>query len=238
MSLHITGNSHVLALAAGDDRAASRARVFALGNGRHEVDRFSRRTRGGVSLLVEQYAENLTRHTGRPTIEPGHTWGVLQVNHNARVYGHDTWLTHEPAEVAARDTVPVSVALVEEVVVTDQHGVRLFLTDLREAGVDVFAVSAPPPRRDHPALVRGVRPEVVRHLDTLARRTWSAWLDEEGIDLIDPPASSWAEDGFLLAEHAAVRTRRGGRDAHHANEVYGTLMMRKVLDHVAQRAGA
>lgn len=235
MSLAVAGNSHVVALAAGNAEAGVEARIFALGNGRHEPEVFSRTAGGTVSMLVEQYAENLARHTGSATIQPDLTWGLLQVNHHARIYRDDTWLTWEPAAVCSPDRVPLSQGLLEQVMERDQLGVRRFFTDLSATGVDFFAVSAPPPRRDHPAIRRGVRPEVVRHIDATGRTAWANWLGEHGIHLVAPPQESWAADGFLEQQLAATTNRQGTPDTHHANATYGAAMMRAIADHVATR---
>jgi hypothetical protein len=240
--LLITGNSHVIALADAlaegrpeDRRAAlTDVRVFPLGNGRFETSTFSRvgadGHEAGVQFTVEPYAASLRRHAGRDSIEPvpGERWGFVLVNHNARIYRQATWLTHEPASIVAAGRQPVTQGVVRRAAERDHEGVRGFFEHLQTAGVDFFAISAPPPRRDHPAVGWGVRPEVIAHIDRTARQVWSEWLDARGIAMVPPPEGSADADGFLLPELASRRIHKERRDKHHANADYGAQQLRQI----------
>ena len=99
--------------------------------------------------------ENVEHYTGSPVITPGATWGFLNVNHNVRIYSHEMWRQFRPAELPAIDGLtPVSADLLTAIVERDQRGVRRFFTQLQDAGVDFFAVSAPFPRLDGSAVRR------------------------------------------------------------------------------------
>jgi hypothetical protein len=240
--LLITGNSHVIALA---DALAEKqpqgrvtdpieAKVFPLGNGRFETRTFSRVNPdgdgAGVEFTVGPYAASLRRHTDRDAIAPvpGERWGFVLVNHNARIYRHATWLTHEPASVAAAGKQPVTQGVVRRAAERDHKGVRAFFKHLQTAGVDFFAISAPPPRRDHPAVGWGVRPEVIAHIDRTARQVWSEWLDAQDIAMVPPPEGSADAEGFLLPELASQRIHKERRDKHHANAAYGAQQLRQI----------
>ena len=240
--LLITGNSHVIALAdaLSEGQATGRkpesinAKVFPLGNGRFEIDTFSRvETNGdtpGVRFTVETYAASLSHHAGRDRIAPveGERWGFVLVNHNARIYRQATWLTHEPASIMTARKQPVTQGLVRRVAERDHRGVRTFFEHLQDAGVDFFAISAPPPRLDHPAVRRGVRREVIAHIDGTARQVWAEWLDDRGIAMVPPPENSTDADGFLLPELASRRIHMGKRDRHHANAKYGARQLGQI----------
>lgn len=231
----LAGNSHIVALRTAAHRRGG-VRAFLLGHGRYETASFSERSGAGVRLTAPDYQENLHRSTGLATITPGQgAWGFLLVNHTARIYQHPCWRRFEPAAVARKGCHPVSEAAVHAMVVEDHSGVRAFFEQLRDAGVDFFAISGPPPRRDHHAIAEGTRPEVVQHLDRFARGVWASWLAAAAIDVIDPPQESVDDEGFLLPQYARERMRNGERDPHHANEQYGDLMITKIQAYLGCR---
>jgi hypothetical protein len=125
----------------------------------------------------------------------------------------------------------VSGGVLEAMVRTDQTGVRTFFLQLLEAGVRFFAISAPPPRRDHPAVARGVPLETIAHIDGVARAIWRSWLREKSIPLVDSPPEARDGDGFLLPEFSQTQVVNGVRDAHHANSDYGRLLWPEILAH-------
>jgi len=232
----LAGNSHIVALRTAAHRRGG-FKTFPLGHGRYETTSFSRRAGEGVRLTAPDYQANLHRFTGLDSItaERGR-WGFLLINHTARIYQHPCWRRFEPAALAHDDSSPVSDAVVHAMVVEDHAGVRAFFEQLRGSGVDFFAISGPPPRRDHYAIDEGTRPEVVLHLDRFARQVWRSWLAAEGIDVIDPPTESIDDEGFLLPELAREHLGNGERDPHHANEQYGDLMISKIQAYLGSRA--
>lgn len=234
MSVHITGNSHVVCLRhAGDALAEVGAAAFPLGNGKFESERFSRVESGRVVLDPEQYRTNVERRTGAPTIGADAVWGFLQIGHGARVWRDATWLTHAPAAVAGADLQPVSAQVLTAIIERDQAGLRAFYEDLLACGVRFFAIAAPAPRRDHPALVtRGIRPEVVAEIDRAARRIWRSWLAERGVPLVEAYDASTDADGFLHAHLGATSTPGGEPDRSHANDEYGRLLLPGIAEAV------
>jgi hypothetical protein len=236
MTTYLCGNSHIVALAKAEG-TASDLTIFPLGNGRHERWKtFSRREGDGVAFLPDQYSENVEHYTGSPVITPGATWGFLNVNHNVRIYTNEMWLQFRPAALPAVDGfTPVSADLLTAIVERDQWGVRRFFTQLQDAGVDFFAVSAPFPRLDGAAVRRGIPRKVIRHIDKVARRMWSGWLGERGIALVEPPPETANPGGFLQRPYGAGRASGEPRDPHHANAAYGALMLERVRDHLKER---
>jgi hypothetical protein len=235
MTTYVCGNSHVAALADGAGALADLT-IFPLGNGRHEPTAFSRRAGDSVELVPEQYTRNVERYTGAPVISPGDTWGLLNVNHNVRIYRDDMWHRFRPSALTAADGLtPVSEDLLAAMVLRDQRGVRSFLTQLQDVGVDVFAISAPHPRQDGAAVRRGIPRDVIAHIDREARRLWREWLGGRGIALVEPPPETVTADGFLESSYGAGPGPNGGADPHHANAAYGALMLARIRAHLASR---
>lgn len=232
MSVYVCGNSHVAALAAS---AGPDVTVFPFGNGRHERERFSRLGDGVVHLTPQQYADNVARFTGHDALTRDHTWGLLMVNHNARIYRSPMWLRHAPWQVARPRQRPVSDDLLRTMIERDQAGVRLLFEDLQAAGIDCFAISAPHPRRDGAAVGKGIRPAVIAHIDRVARTVWQEWLDERGIALVTPPPETVNQAGMLRDRFAQATLGDGRADPHHANEEYGALMVQRIREHLAAR---
>ncbi|GAA4668503.1 hypothetical protein GCM10023226_00570 [Nocardioides nanhaiensis] len=226
----ITGNSHVIALARAERPAAltqalGEVLVYPWGNGRHESEVFTRREGDGVALTVPQYATATERHTGHPHLRPDRHWVVLGPGHAARTFRDPTWRTHAPAALRLPGVEPVSDGLLTALLERDQRGLRALYRDALAAGLQVVALSAPPPRRDHRAITDGTPAAVVAHLDTTAYRLWERWLAAEGVPLVPRPAGTADDEGFLLPELAARTTPRGTPDHHHANEAYGALAL-------------
>ncbi len=227
----LAGNSHIVALRTAAFRRGGFT-TFPLGNGRYEMTTFSERTDRGVRFTDADLADRLARHAKLDQITPGPTWGFLQINHNARIYQHPCWRRFEPAGIARRGTTSVSEAVVRSIIEDDHAGVRQFFGHLQDAGVNFFAISGPPARRDHYAIEEGTRGEIVQYVDRLSREMWADWLRAQRIPLIDPPAESVDDDGFLRPEYARVQMGNGEPDPHHANELYGDLMIDKIVAHL------
>ncbi|MCW2795600.1 hypothetical protein [Nocardioides sp.] len=235
MKVALTGNSHVWSLRRGSGPPGLDALVFGLGNGKYERRPFTHLSEDGVVLDVPQYAEALTRATGLRAIDTSFVWGFCSVNHNSRLYRDDTWLAYEPAAIRRGDRVAVSEELLRTMIESDQAGVRALFDHLLEAGVDFFAISAPPPRRDNNGIRKGIRPEVVRYVDRTAREIWATWLDERKIPVLQPPPSTVDDEGFLLEGYHSEVVRNGVPDRHHASAEYGTVVMAQVADHVSSK---
>lgn len=231
MTVFVTGNSHVAALAAAAPDSAGLT-VFPLGNGRVEKRPFSERTSHGVALTAPEYAANLRAHAGRDELDPADTWGLLMVNSNSRIYRHRMWHEYAPAGHPGR---PLSHGVVSAIVEADHQHVRTFLDQLADAGVDFFTISAPPPRRDL-ADERGLAPDTLLAVDALARSIWSTWVTDRGIACVTPPPEVADDEGFLRPEFAQATTASGRRDIHHANRAYGELMVHRIRDHVSGRS--
>jgi len=123
--------------------------------------------------------------------------------------------------------------MLERMIYRDQIGVRTFYDQLLRTRVPFFAISAPPPRRDHVAVERGVRLEVISYIAAVARELWEKFLGDRGVEIVGVPDAAKDSSGFLLPEYALVRVVNGVKDSHHANRSYGELLIGSIQDRLA-----
>lgn len=241
MKLRVVGNSHVGALKRGLDQAIKeqpshfdQIDVFPIVRAKLELEPFSRRSDNGVELIDDHARTNLRERMGVDRIE-GDVWGVCMGLHNVVLLRDPFWDQHAPAWIARPEETPVSRALCTAIVEAGQHHVQAFLLHLKEAGIPTMVVAAPPLRRDHPS-VANRRPEVPREVDRLAREALAGFAAEHDLPFVQYPDESLADDGFLREEfHSSIVRASGAPDLAHANQQYGTLMMRRVIDVAEQR---
>ncbi|MBN8189911.1 hypothetical protein JF540_24805 [Salipiger thiooxidans] len=237
--LTITGNSHTIALNQGLRQVpeAAGVTVFGLGAGVYETEAFSATEAGRVVLTQPVYAENLVRFTGQDHIAPDRLWGICMGTHNPRLYGDRIWTgAAAPSALAGDGQRPVSSGLIDRMADEDQRHIRAFLTQLKDAGIRFFVISAPPVRADHQNIVRGADPEVLLEIDRRSRARFRGFLDGLGVDFVDFPPETADAQGLLRPEYAAGLLKNGKRDPHHGNAEYGALMLRRILAEVGQPA--
>lgn len=235
MKLRVVGNSHVGALKRGLGKALEgrstrfeEIDVFPIVRAKLELESFSRLRAGAVELTDARASSNLADRTGVRRID-GDVWGVCMGLHNVALLRDPFWDHHAPAWIAQGDETPVSRGLTEAIVAAGQHHVQAFLLHLKQAGVPVLVVSSPPLRRDHPSVATR-RPEVPLEVDRLARERLTSFAAEHELPFVDYPERARAEDGFLREEFHPKGVRANGTlDRAHANQEYGTLMMRRVI---------
>ena len=238
MKTYICGNSHITSLAIGLKllaySGAQELKLFPLGNGAFEASPFSTISESLVKPSPSQYIAMLKRFTNLEFFDSNYRWGFVMGTHNARIYRDPFWINAEPAALAGPNARPVSDGVLSAMVERDQRFIRTFFLQLKTAGVHFFVVSCPFPRSDHDCLSLGIRRDVVGYIDQFARRQFSEWLTENDFDLIEPPPECRTEDGFLLPEYNARPLRDGAKDPHHANGLYGKLMMERVIAYLAK----
>ena len=150
--------------------------------------------------------------------------------HNTRVYNLSFWLTAAPSKIAKPGFRPISDAVLVEIFEKEQSFRKVFLGQLLETGVKFFIVSAPSPRRDGAAVLRGIQLATIELLDRMARDHFRKWIGKHNIPIVEPPEETIDEEGFLRDEFAQKFTATGELDPHHANSSYGEIMVRKILD--------
>lgn len=239
----ITGNSHVNALRLGavqlgaevSKMADREVRIGMLGNGKFTHRQFFRECDAGAVIVQPEYVEALTALTGADVMgQPGVTYGICLGFHSPPVFRQPMWQVSALSEhLAGARTRPISSAVLDAMVVHNNRYMYSFFDALSRAGVDFFVISAPPPRRDHPCLVKTPLSTVIA-VDAAFRSSVARHLQSKDIQYVMPPSETYDDDGFLLDKLAM----RAPRDVHHGNADYGCLMLRKVLGFAASRRSA
>jgi len=235
MRTMICGNSHVGSLAKGhkllglSDDAIT---LFPLGTGRKELHPFHEVTAAGVRFSEPSYQANLEKFTGRAALGPDVRWGFCMGSHSGRLFRGRFWKWAEPDDICRPKKRPISAEVLEACIESDQRHVRAFLAAVKDAGIPLFVIACPPARDDNPAVDRGLRPEVIRHIDQRALAAFTAFLAENNIDFVAFPPEVVDRKGFLAEKYRLITQANGQRDAHHGNEAYGAVMMRRVADYL------
>jgi hypothetical protein len=201
------------------------------GTGKIEPDVFSRVVNGRVALADPSLRSQFRRLSGTPYVSPEHLWGFCSINNNSRIFRRPMWQQYAPSHLAHAGAAPVSYDVVRAIVERDHHGVRVFFDQLKQVGVEFFAISAPGPRRDHPTASTAYGRDLALYIDTLSRNIWHEWLDERGITVIEPPAQTLDEDGFLREDLHHVRDTLPP-DVSHGNAAYGRMLVAEITQHV------
>ncbi len=231
MTVYISGNSHVVALADGlKEREAMKSKVktFSFGVGTFELEPMSKIQNGHVEFARPVLRKRLRKATGDTQFKAADRWGFVMGTHNVRLYGNDIWQSCALARAWIPGSRPISEGVLMQMIHADQQHIKQFLLDLKETGVDIFVVSCPSPRRDGAAAKRGVPLETIALIDTLARRSFIDWLNENAIDFIPEPDCTVDNEGFLKPEFARQFLSNGKVDPHHANSDYGALMLDEI----------
>lgn len=211
-----------------DDTTLAFARF---GSGKIETEVFSKVVDGKVTLVDPAYRKQFRKLSGTPFVSPEHLWGFCNINNNSRIFRRPMWQKYAPTHLAHPGTSPLSYDVVRAVVEHDHHGVRVFFKQLKKVGVEFFAISAPAPRRDHPTARTQYGRDLALYLDALSRDIWREWLGERGITVIEPPARTVDEEGFLREELHHVRDTLPP-DVSHGNAAYGRMLVAEITQHV------
>lgn len=201
------------------------------GSGKIEPDVFSKVVNGRVALAESSYRNQFRRLSGTPFVSPEHLWGFCNINNNSRIFRRPMWQNYAPSHLTHPGVSPVSYDVVRAIVERDHHGVRVFFKQLKQVGVEFFAISAPGPRRDHPAARTQYGRDLALYIDTLSRNVWHEWLAERDIAVIEPPAQTLADDGFLREDLHHVRATQPP-DVSHGNAAYGRMVVAEITQHV------
>lgn len=211
-----------------DDTTLAFARF---GSGKIETEVFSKVVDGKVTLVDPTYRQQFRRLSGTPFVSPEHLWGFCNINNNSRIFRRPMWQKYAPTHLMHPGASPLSYDVVRAVVEHDHHGVRVFFKQLKKVGVEFFAISAPAPRRDHPTARTQYGRDLALYIDALSRDIWHEWLDERGITVIEPPAQTVDEDGFLREDLHHVRDTLPP-DVSHGNAAYGRMLVTEITRHV------
>jgi len=128
------------------------------------------------------------------------------------------------------DWLTLSDALIRAIADQGQHYSRLFLSALRNAGLNVLVLEAPRLFRHNPNLA-ALRPEVVHYIDRLYRARAREWLQSEGFRWVDVPPEMVAGDGYMLEKYRS----EDADDQHHGNGAFGLEMARLAVNSAVTR---
>nr|WP_319383835.1 hypothetical protein [uncultured Roseibium sp.] len=232
MSIYVTGNSHVGALAQGFASLESKPddmKIFALGSGAHELTEFSERQGVQVVMRNPDYAKNLFAQTGLKGVGQNHVWVFVMGSHNSRILRGHFWRNAAPSTLQMEGKRPVSEGLLTAMIEGDQEKIRDFLSDVKRVGARFLVAACPPTRRDRFCDEQGIPVEVLRYVNGRACDAFFQWVTEQEIPLVRPPEECMDENGFLRSEYTKFKTASGSPDPHHANAAYGELMTSQII---------
>lgn len=235
MTVYITGNSHVAAIANGAKLRAEPlkgVKLLPLGNGAAENRPFSVFSKGRVEFTDPTFATSTRRLAGGDPFARDNTWVFMIGTHTSLLFRDGFFKDARPLEMLAPGYRPVSQQLLDAMIDDNQFHVKRFIEHLLMANARFSIASCPPLRRDSASVRNCGAEDIARHVDSLARARFRSWLDAKGVAFIEPPPDACDADGFLLDELALKVTKSGLRDPHHANEIYGAKMMDRILESV------
>lgn len=232
MKFVITGDSHTKSLSDAFEAAPPRTDIEItckpVCSGAAFREPFHEVTREGVRFTDAAYQKRLEILSGSRhfVASPDMRYGLMMGFHTAGIYRDPTWVRHAPSGLAAKlGLQAVSSQVIRAIGLDRQRNVLAFFEALKAAGVNFFAMSAPPPRRSHPCLRRGISAATLLTVDKLARTACADRLREAGIPILLPPEQTIDPEGFLLPPYE--QKEKG--DHHHANVTYGAIMLRNAI---------
>lgn len=237
MTLFIGGNSHVGALKNAHDKdpqALNGAQFVPFGTGQNLSVNFVDENEGVLQFKIEKMMRLFERITGRDYFAPSDHWAVLLANPVA-VFRTPFWGRCTPSTIHAPTKRPIPVDVVNAVFEQYYAPKFDFYTRALDHGIKITAISCPPIRRDHPLFERKKRlsNESALELERIGRDIHEEFLQRSGIPFVSVPAEVKDARGFLKDEFAQKVSSSGKRDPHHANELYGSLMLKKIASELA-----
>lgn len=119
----------------------------------------------------------------------------------------------------------ISAAVFRQLVLADQRYVLTLIEVLQRLGYPVVVLSGPGMFRDHSSL-KWHDPERVLGLFNAYRQIMLDELVKRNVAILDIPAEAMGEDGFILPHFRHTDPE----DKHHANKLYGMLVLEQLLD--------
>jgi hypothetical protein len=157
-------------------------------------------------------------------------FGIHGFFNSVRLWRNAQWRDYAPLKVAT-DQMPVSDALVRQIVLDEQHYMLALLDIMLKWKLKVFAIEAPGIFDHHPAFLR--QRDVARAVDGIYRDTMRRELENRKVALVPIPPSTVDGDGMMKPQFRQTRER----DFHHANAAYGALAARQIARFVRRKFG-
>jgi len=233
MKIFLTGDSHLAALGAGykamqaeNDPALNGVDfvIRPLGNGGFMSEPFFEDA-GSYALITHP---EFKKYIGRiPAAGEDFDWiGVCGPFLSARIYRHRAWSNYSPT--FEPNKAPITPALLRQISLDDIAQQMALLDLLLREGYKVFVFEGPHLFRHTPAL-QNMGSEMVRAIDATHRSVVREELARRPrIRVVDIPDECLDGDGFMRDE-----LRKGLDDPHHANSLFGEIMMREIVKALA-----
>ncbi len=238
MTLHVVGDSHVVALArAWESRtrdstipAPRFAKLFSFPQALKPFHRC--RVDGSVELLDSAAAGLLAEGTGCSDWQSGHghAWAVSLAYTTTIFLLSDTWTRYRPWPLAQSPMHALSDRVMSTLIEEHFKHVLQFLDDLITARVAFLVFEAPPLRRDALCIGRGLfDAHSALEMDSMCRQQMDRLLAARGITIVPCPAESY--DGNVRSSFLRLDLHDSyyDGDGHHANATYGRWMLDRVL---------
>jgi hypothetical protein len=200
-----------------------------LGGGHRLNHRFFRADGDRVVITHPELRRFVTVFPVAPDIEK---YGLSAPLHTLRLTRRMDWKAFAPAGLRDGERAPVSLAMLNALILEDQRHVLKFLEALQKIGLDVFVIEPPGLFRHHRVFGEGVPREVAMFVDREYRRVIRQELSKMGVPVVSVPAKVLDADGFTNVEYM-----RHEQDNHHGNTDFGEVMLQQICEHLApQRA--
>ncbi|UWR33753.1 hypothetical protein K3759_01250 [Sulfitobacter sp. W027] len=118
---------------------------------------------------------------------------------------------------------PMSLALFERLVLEDQKYVIELIEILHRSGTRVIAVAPPSLFRDHPIMSFHPANDALKMFATY-QKIMTTVMERSNVHVIQVPERCLDAEGFMLAKYR----HKDPKDSHHANAVFGKIMIREV----------
>ena len=231
MRLLLGGDSHVVALgnalreAGIGDAPFDGARAEKMFSFPETLKDFFEVRQNRVELHGALARDAMQRLGGTAHIEPSDDVLVLCLGFTTtKLVRWAVWERIRPWSCPGRQ-LPVSDGQIKAMALDHWKYSLAFLKALRDLGVRLVVVEAPPPCDTDPSITERRTPEMLLTVDRLARDAAREALKDFSIVPTPPEA---AHQGFLRPEY-----RKNLRDHHHAGPSYGRLVLPSILEAAA-----
>ncbi len=154
-------------------------------------------------------------------------WGVVAGFSSVRIWGAWFWGQGYSVSDAKK---PAKFHLSRSIInqlnqLINGHWMQ-FLADLRQLGIRVILISAPPPMLVHPSFENRGDPDIAIMVSKIVEDHWQDFCNKHEIDALLVPEHLLDTRGFLLPKYVVDD---GKEDWTHGNLQYGAQMLAEVL---------
>ncbi len=230
MKTLITGDSHVAALKQGFDLLDQAGQIP------DYVDLTIEPLAGGALLAIPffrdmgdhvEIVDSRFRYARFPVSTDPDVYGFCAPLHTSRIWRQPCWNKFAPHQIAVDGEIPLSSQMLKRIILGDQRYILGLIDVILRLGKRVFAIEAPRPFRQHPALEK-TRAAVIIHLDNEYRRIMRTELGARSVPVVALPPEVYDAEGFMYDRFL------GGKlvHPHHGNADFGALMTGEILKYL------